>query len=120
LALDVGALIVAVGGGAERGAGLVAAGDTPSLCEVLLTLRLADLDLLLLAAAAELVGLERALCLESRATVLGDVFVGHGVVLSTGLRLAAVRECGGRQAFCLEGDYIVVGQRRREKEGPVH
>ena len=77
LALDVAALIVAVGGSAQRRAWLVAAGDATTLCEVLLALRPADLDLLLLAAAAELVRLERALRLERGAAMFGDVLVSH-------------------------------------------
>ena len=77
LALDVAALIVAVGSSAERGARLVPSSDTAAFCEVFLTLRPADLDLLLFTAAAEFVWLEGALRLERRATVLGDVLVGH-------------------------------------------
>jgi hypothetical protein len=57
---------------------LVSARNTTTLCEVLLALCPANLDLLLLAAAAELVRLESALRLERRAAVLGDVAVGHG------------------------------------------
>jgi hypothetical protein len=77
LAFNVTALIVAVRGGTERGARLVAAGDTTSLCEVLLALCPADLDLLLLAAAAELIRLKGALRFEGRAAMLGNVLVGH-------------------------------------------
>jgi hypothetical protein len=77
LALNVAALIVAVGGSTERGSWLVPSSDTTALCKVFLTLRPADLDLLLFTAAAEFVRLEGALCLERRATVLGDVLVGH-------------------------------------------
>ena len=52
LPLDVAALIVAVGRCTQRGTGAVgAAANTAALCEVLFTLRPADLDLLLLAAA---------------------------------------------------------------------
>lgn len=78
LALDVTTLIVAVGGGTQRGARLVSARDATTLCEVLLALCPADLDLLLLAAAAELVWLEGALGLEGGAAMFGDVLVGHG------------------------------------------
>ena len=61
LPLDVAALIVAVGRCTQRGTGAVgAAANTAALCEVLFTLRPADLDLLLLAAAAELVRLHDA------------------------------------------------------------
>ena len=77
LALDVAALIVAVGGGSQRGARLVSARDATTLCEILLALSPADLNLLLLAAAAELVWLEGALGLEGCAAVLGDVLVSH-------------------------------------------
>jgi hypothetical protein len=77
LALNVAALIVTVGGSTERGAWLVPSSDTTALCKVFLTFRPADLDLLLFTAAAEFVRLEGALCLECRATVLGDVLVGH-------------------------------------------
>ena len=54
LILDVPTLIIAVGSGAQRGTGTAAfAGrDAAALCEVFLSLLLADLDLLLLAAAA--------------------------------------------------------------------
>jgi hypothetical protein len=78
LALDVAALIVAVGGSTQRRAGLVSSGDATTLCEVLLSLCSADLDLLLLAAATELVGLEGALGLEGGAAMFGDVLVSHG------------------------------------------
>ena len=80
LPLDVAALIVAVGRRSQRGTGAVgAAANTTALCEVLFTLRPANLDLLLLTAAAELVRLEGALGLESCAAVLGNVLVSHGV-----------------------------------------
>jgi hypothetical protein len=78
LALDSCRLIVAVGGGAQRGTqGLVAAGDASSLCKVLLALLLSDLDLLFLAAAAKLIGLQQVLCLEGGAAMLGNVAVRH-------------------------------------------
>jgi hypothetical protein len=94
LPLGVAALIVAVGSGAERGTGLVAASNTTALCEVLLALGPADLDLLLLAAAAELVRLEGALGLEGCAAMLGDVLVGHG---------CGDGECAGR----VEGESLL-------------
>lgn len=78
LVLDVATLIVAIGCGSKRSAGLVSACNATTLCEVLLALCPTDLDLLLLAAAAELVRLESALRLEGRAAVLGNVPVGHG------------------------------------------
>lgn len=78
LPLDVAALIVAVRCGTQRRTRPVsAAANTTALCEVLFTLRPADLDLLLLAAAAELVRLEGTLGLEGRAAVLGNVLVSH-------------------------------------------
>lgn len=77
LALDVAALIVAVGRCTQRGARLVSAGDATTLCEILLALCPADLDLLLLATPAELVRLEGALCLEGGAAVFGNVLVSH-------------------------------------------
>jgi hypothetical protein len=91
LALDVAALIVAVRGSTQRRSGLVAPGDAATLCEVLLALRPADLDLLFFAAAAELIGLEGALGLERGAAVFGDVFVGHGC----GGSPCGVGWCGG-------------------------
>jgi hypothetical protein len=78
LALDISPFIVAVGSGTQRSAGSVSASNATALCEVLLALGLSDLDLLFLAAAAELVRLESALRLEGRATVLGDIAFGHG------------------------------------------
>ena len=78
LALVACRLIIAVGGGAQRGTKSLAAGDSSSLCKVLLTLLLPDLDLLFFAAAAELVGLEQVLCLEGGAAMLGNVAVRHG------------------------------------------
>lgn len=78
LALNSCRLIITVGSGAQRGTKSLAAGNSSSLCEVLLTLLLSDLDLLFLAAAAKLVGLEQVLCLESGAAMLGNVAVRHG------------------------------------------
>lgn len=72
-------LIVAVGGGAERGTGAVGTGtDTAALGQVLLALLLPDLDLLLLATAAQLLGLECVLGLELGPTMLGNVAFRHG------------------------------------------
>lgn len=80
-ALSVGALIIAVRRSTERGTGaaLATVANASPLGQVLLTLLLADLDLLLLATAAELIGLERVLRLESGAAVLGDITVRHDV-----------------------------------------
>lgn len=107
LALDVAAFIVAVGGSAQRGARLVAAGDTTTLREVLFTLGPTDLDLLLLAATAQLIRLEGALGLEGRAAVLGDVLVGHGWGNAlANSRVEGWRE-GGRWLVCLRrGIYL--------------
>lgn len=79
LALNVAALIVAVRSGTQRStrAATFAGSDAAALCEVLLSLLLADLDLLLLTTAAQLVGLEGVLRFERRATVLGNVAIGH-------------------------------------------
>jgi len=78
-ALGVGSLIVAVWCSAERRtrAGLATATNASPLGEVLLTLLLANLDLLFLAAAAQLVRLESVLRLEGGAAVLGDITVRH-------------------------------------------
>lgn len=71
-------IIVAVGSGAQRGTRPVCArGKASPLCQVLLTLRLANLDLLLLATAAEFFGLEGALRLEVGAAMLGNVAISH-------------------------------------------
>ena len=71
--------IVAIGGSTQRGArAVVASANTTALGQVLLALRLADLDLLFLAATTQLLGLEGALRLELRAPMLGDVAFGHG------------------------------------------
>ena len=78
LGLGVDALVVAVGSGAERGAGGIAAGDAAALGEDLLALSLADFHLLLLTAAAEFIGLEDALGLEGVAAMLWDVSLSHG------------------------------------------
>jgi len=77
LALDSCRLIITVGSGAQRGTKSLATGNSSSLCEVLLTLLLSDLDLLFLTTATELIGLQQVLCLEGGAAVLGDVAVRH-------------------------------------------
>jgi len=77
LVLDVASLIITVRSRSEGSAGLVSTRNTTSLCEVLLAFCPADLDLLLLAAAAEFIRLESALRFECRATVLWNVAVGH-------------------------------------------
>lgn len=79
LGLCGGGLIVTVGGGTKGSTRSVLTGaDASSLGQVLLTLGLADLDLLLLAAAAELLRLEGVLRLELSAAMLGDVALSHG------------------------------------------
>jgi hypothetical protein len=79
LRLAGGVFIVAIGSSTQRRAGAVlACANTTALGQVLLTFRLADLDLCLLTATAQLLGLEGALRLELGAPMLGDVAVGHG------------------------------------------
>lgn len=71
-------VIVAVWRGAERSArSLVAGADASAFREVLLTLRLTDFDLLLLATASELLGFKGMFCLELSPAMLGNVTVGH-------------------------------------------
>lgn len=78
LRLGRGGIIVAIRSGAERGTRAVGAcADSSALGQVLLALCPADLDLLLLAAPPQLIGLEGVLGLELGAPVLGDVSVGH-------------------------------------------
>lgn len=72
-------LILAVGGGAQGGTrSVLASADASSLCQVLLTLCLSNLNLLLLATAAELIWLEGVLGFELSPSVLGDVALSHG------------------------------------------
>lgn len=108
LPLNVAALVVAVGRRAQRRSGAVgAACNAAALCEVLFALRPPDLDLLLLAAAAELVGLEGALGLEGCAAVLGDVFVGHACGDGAGTLRGGAEEAwgggGGPAVFVCRG-----------------
>ena len=79
LALGRDIIIIAIGLGSKRctQTSTITARDASSLRKVLLALGLPDLDLLLLAAAAQLVGLEGVLGLELGAPVLGDVPIGH-------------------------------------------
>jgi hypothetical protein len=78
--LSVGSLIIAVRRRTERStrSALAAVANASPLGEVLLALLLANLDLLLLTAAAELIGLESVLGLEGGAAVLGNITVRHG------------------------------------------
>ena len=70
--------IVAVGSSTERSTGTVLTGaDATTLGQVLLALRLADLDLLLFTAATQLFWFERVLGLELGAPMLGNVSVSH-------------------------------------------
>lgn len=72
-------LILAVGGGAQGGTrSVLASADASSLCQVLLTLCLSNLNLLLLATAAKLIWLEGVLGFELGPSVLGDVALSHG------------------------------------------
>lgn len=108
LAFDITALIVAVGRSTKRGTWLVSPSNTTTLCKILLALCPANLHLLLLTTAAELVWLEGALGLERSAAMLGNVLVGHGCG-GTG----ASRRCGegeeeeGEQCLYAEGIYGV-------------
>ena len=73
-------LIVTVGRSAERSTGAVLAGtNAATFGEILFSLSFADLDLLFLSAAPQLLGLERIFGLELRSAMLGDVSLRHGV-----------------------------------------
>lgn len=104
LRLGRSGIIVAVRGSSERCAGSVLARtDTTTLGQVLLSLCLANLNLLLLSATAELLRLESALRLEIGAAMLGDVSVGHG-------------------CYCDEhrlGEWLILVSRQEEKEAAV-
>jgi hypothetical protein len=78
LAFDVTTLVIAVWGCTERSTRLIPSGNATALREVLLTFGAANLDLLLFAAATELVRLEGGLRLESVAAMLWDVPIRHG------------------------------------------
>jgi hypothetical protein len=78
LALDVTTLIIAVWGCAQRRTGLITASDATALGQVLFTFGSTDLDLLLFAAATELVRLEGGLRLEGVAAMLWDILLRHG------------------------------------------
>ena len=82
LALDSTGLIITLGGASQATANTnssIASHNTTSLSQTLLTLLLADLDLLLLAAATELIGTELVLGLELRPAMLGNIAFRHGV-----------------------------------------
>lgn len=96
LRLSRGRVIVAVRGGAEGSAwSLVAGADASAFCQVLLTFRLSDLHLLLLATAAELLRLERVFCLELGPAMLRNVAVGHVCVWMGGVELVGGRGSRG-------------------------
>jgi hypothetical protein len=79
LGLCRSSVIVTVGGGTERGTrAVLACSNASSLGQVLLSLCLANFDLLLLTAPAKLFRLEGVLRLEVRPAMLGDKLVGHG------------------------------------------
>ena len=71
--------IIAIGGSTQGSTrAVITSANTAALGQVLLALRLADLDLLLFTTATQLLGLEGALRLELGATMLGNVTFGHG------------------------------------------
>jgi hypothetical protein len=77
LCLNIAALIVAIRSSTKRGTGGIAATDTTALSQVLLPLRLPNLDLLLLTPSTQLIWLESAFSLEGRAAMFGDVSLSH-------------------------------------------
>lgn len=79
LRLTRGCLIVTVWGSAQgRARSVGSCSNASPLREVLFALGLANLDLLLLATTAQLIGLEGVLGLELGAPMLGDVSLSHG------------------------------------------
>jgi hypothetical protein len=80
LTLRRGSVIVRIWLGAQRSsrAVTICASDASSLCQVLLTLCLSDLDLLFFTAASQLFRLEGVLCLELGTTMFWDVAFRHG------------------------------------------
>jgi hypothetical protein len=98
-------LIVAVWSGAQRRAGpVLASANTAAFGQVLLALRLADLDLLLFATTAELLRLEGALRLELGAAVLGNVAFGHGGDGFCCRWMDGLERGRGRGMFCVAGE----------------
>jgi hypothetical protein len=115
LGLGGSRVIVAVRGGAEGSArSLVAGADASALCQVLLAFRLSDLDLLLLATAPQLLGLERVFCLELGPAVLGNVAVGHGCkqIGGAGTVVCRVKVCTGVKTDATWGRSLGNGGRR--------
>ena len=92
-------VIVAIRSSTERRTRTVfARANTSTLGQVLLTLRLANFDLLLLAAASKLLRLEGVLGLELRPAMLGNVSFGHGAGgLFRTRRRSGVDVRGGRE-----------------------
>jgi hypothetical protein len=82
LALDSTGFIIALSGGSHATTNTnssIASHNTTSLSKTLLALLLANLDLLLLTAATELIGAELVLGLELRPTMLGNIAFRHVV-----------------------------------------
>lgn len=78
LAFDGTAFIVTVRSGQAANTDLsIPPLDAPALCKVLLSLLSADLDLLLLTTATELIRFECVFGLELRAAMLGNVAFSH-------------------------------------------
>ena len=91
--------IVAIRSSTQRRTGAVlACANTTALGQVLLALRLADLDLLLFTTATQLFGLEGALRLELGAPMLGNVPFGHGCGVSSTTNLQVGTVEGGGSA----------------------
>ena len=85
LALGGSGVIIAVGRSTQRRTGPVSTcADASTLGQVLLALGLPDLDLLLLATAAQLLRLEGALRLELSSAMLGNVPISHDCGTSDG------------------------------------
>lgn len=82
LALDSTGLIITLGGGSHATTDTnssITSHNTTSLGKTFLALLLANLDLLLLTAATELIGAELVLGLELRPAMLGNIAFRHGV-----------------------------------------
>ena len=77
LCLDIAPLVVAFRSSSKRSTGCITATDTTALGQVLLPLRLSDLDLLLFTSSAQLIWLESAFSLKGSAAMFWDVALGH-------------------------------------------
>jgi hypothetical protein len=96
LRLSRSRLIVAIRGGAKGSARSVLTGaNSSSLGQVLLTLRLSDLNLLLFTTTSELLRLEGVLCLELSSAMLGDVSLSHGGSCVGSIFCEVMAMCGG-------------------------